>query len=957
MKRFVKYLSIFISIVLTMFLFATTPNTEPSYQVVPEEYLHTVDSLAEAQTLATTYQLDLISVSDQHLAVFRNTTNDNQYLLDHGFSYNSYAILEGSPWKTTTTEDPYFRNQYGLEITNTIDAWGLTDGSSNVTIAIIDTGIDITHPEFAGRISTFSKNIVTGEVGLNAVIDDYGHGTMVAGIIGAIKDNSIGIAGITQNTTLLVIKANEPGEGSFRDSSVINAIYYAIDQGADVINVSLGTSYANPDTRAAVQAAVENNILVVGATGNDGTDQLNYPASFPEAISVSAVDSTMTIADYSNHNQEVDLSAPGSDIVTTSMGGGYMTGSGTSFAAPHVTGIIALYKSLYPGASANEIIDKVYASAIDLGTSGLDAYYGYGMIDAYTFLAATYQVITYETGSALPIAPDYVLQGTYLLSPPEAILTNQVFLGWYTDAMMTIPFDPSLPIMNDITLYAKFTDAYHTVHFSTPSTPLDDLVVPNNETFTLPTPSMEGYRFVGWYLDESLTTLYVMAPVSTDLTLYAKFDLIIYYQIDYYVAGELYSTSTVEENKTIPLPIVAINGYSFVGWYLDADLTIPYTSGSASSDLSLYAKMVINRYTVTLNADGNISSLQFDYQTIPDIPDAVKSGYEFAGWYLDSSYTEKYVPQPIIQNLTLYAKFANQVYVIELIIDDTLYDKYYVVGTDIPVLPMVSKDGSVFSGWYLDSQCQTLYEPASLFGDITLYAGFDPVSYLIRFFDGNNNILSESHYLYNERIVYPNGPAKSSTATFDYTFESWSTDVETVTGPLDIYPVYSKTFKPESVTLNPSVDTLFVGDTYTDAGVLLEDETLIIDVHSNLDTNKAGKYEIDYLIYDQDELLTTLKRFIRVTERPVVVVISLNPGISTLFVGEAYVEPGATSNIGNVVVHGSVDTTTAGTYYITYEVDIEGVVTSRTRVVCVLDPNIVIQSESLYIPREEEYDA
>ncbi|HOO44104.1 MAG TPA: S8 family serine peptidase, partial [Bacillota bacterium] len=209
MKRFLQIFLTTAIVMMTAFLVTDAVSPSRNYNVVDNIFLHSTSSYDDALYIADEYNLELIEYSEYGYSIYQNTYQDDTYLLSNGFSYDSYSTVDESPWKTTTTEDPYLKNQYGLEVTNTIETWGLTEGSSQVLIAIIDTGIDINHPEFQGRISTLSKNVVTNTVGITAVDDDYGHGTMVAGIIGAIKDNSTGIAGITQNTMLLVLKANE----------------------------------------------------------------------------------------------------------------------------------------------------------------------------------------------------------------------------------------------------------------------------------------------------------------------------------------------------------------------------------------------------------------------------------------------------------------------------------------------------------------------------------------------------------------------------------------------------------------------------------------------------------------------------------------------------------------------------------------------------------------------------
>lgn len=956
MTRLQKTISVLIISVMMVFLLSVSTKPESNYQLADNEFIHSASSMQEAELIADEYQLELKNYSTYGFATFYNQDNEADFLIANGFSYNSYSLVDGPPWKTTTTEDPYLEDQYGLEITNTIDSWGITEGSSNITIAIIDTGIDTSHPEFVGRISALSKNIVTGQVGVSAVKDDYGHGTMVAGIIGALKDNSTGIAGITQNTSLLIIKANLEEQGAFLDNDVIEAIYYAVEQGADIINLSLGTTYQNSLTQEAVEFATDHGVIVVAASGNDGDDTLHYPASFEAVISVGAVDRNMNIADYSNHNEQVDISAPGSDVLTTTMTGGYMMASGTSFAAPHVTGILALYMSYDTDYTVDEVKTKLYASAHDLGDEGLDSYYGFGLVDSISLLTSTYHTITYVTNPGSPIDPDYVISGSYLQSTEIPILLNQIFTGWYLDSNLTIPFDSTLPITADLILYAKYTDTFHTVHFITEGSKVPDQIIEHGETFFLPTTTLAGYRFGGWYLDPEFETAYTPSPLLSDLNLYAKFEEIIYYEVNYYVQSLLYETITLESGSSIPMPEVSMEGYTFSGWYIDGTFTTVFDGSNISTNIDLYAKFDINVYSVTLNVNGEISSLQVEYLAIPVLPTVTLDGSDFAGWYLDPEFSNRYYSQPTTNDFTLYAKFISQAYTIDLIIFGEHYDYLYLEqGMDL-VIPNIDFTGYDFNGWYLDEEFHTEYTDSTVTEDMTLYGEYTKSQFIIRFFDGSNQVISSQTLEWGDEIVYPENPTKPSSPAFTYSFTQWSSEAVNAYESIDIYPLFTRSFIKSSVTLNPSIDTILIGTMYEDPYISLLDSSLTIEVDSNLDTSKADRYKITYFIYDGDELVYQLKRFVRVIEPEVQVTIALNPGISTLKVGDIYIESGATASVGDVIVVGSVNTSQPGVYYIVYEVEYQGNFFSKTRIVTVEDESTMFTSTLVYVAQKEDYD-
>ena len=157
-----------------------------------------------------------------------------------------------------------------------------------VLVAVIDTGIDYNHDEFNGNISPLSYNSFHEVVGLEAVMDDAGHGTAVAGVIAATQNNGIGISGIAPLAELLVIKANFDNEGYFSGAAIAEGVYYAVDNGAHVINMSLGGAYPDPVIEEACDFALSQGVIVVAAAGNNGLPVYNYPASFTSVISVGA---------------------------------------------------------------------------------------------------------------------------------------------------------------------------------------------------------------------------------------------------------------------------------------------------------------------------------------------------------------------------------------------------------------------------------------------------------------------------------------------------------------------------------------------------------------------------------------------------------------------------------------------------------------------------------------------
>lgn len=257
-----------------------------------------------------------------------------------------------------SVSDSDYELQTYLDYLNMQDVWNYYTGSG-VTVAVIDTGIDTDHPEFAGRISEYSYNATedkivkdwtdeNGNYDWSLIEDKVGHGTAVAGVIAASM-NSGNVVGIAPYAEILVIKAECDENGTFyRASDLVFGLYYAIERDVQAVNMSFGTySPVNPFA-AAAQLAVDSDILCVAAAGNDGTSSLCWPAADPNVIGVGALAAdSWELADYSNYGENVNLVAPGTTY-TAKMGGGYGTTNGTSFASPTVAGAIALFMQTDP---------------------------------------------------------------------------------------------------------------------------------------------------------------------------------------------------------------------------------------------------------------------------------------------------------------------------------------------------------------------------------------------------------------------------------------------------------------------------------------------------------------------------------------------------------------------------------------------------------------------------------
>lgn len=358
-----------------------------------------------------------------------------------------------------TANDPGFASSWALQAVNAPDAWDITTGSSNTVVAVIDSGFSLNHDDLQNSWYINSAETGTTELGdacwtgvpenkqtndcdddQNGYVDDWrgwnfvfsdnnpaagrdnpngdgvAHGTEVAGLVGAAGNNNTGIATISWSTKVMPLQAlSDDGPGFTSD--VAAAVYYAVDNGADVINMSLGSNQADPAMLAATNYAYDNNVVVVAASGNCGTGtelgceeypagHIGYPARNPNVISVGATNSADSRASFSSYGVALDVVAPGSGTINsptwtvdnqTSLYSGALYG--TSFASPFVASLAALIKAIRPDSSVQDITALILATAqkpTAMNNAPFTDQYGHGSIDAFKAVTVATSLNEYE---------------------------------------------------------------------------------------------------------------------------------------------------------------------------------------------------------------------------------------------------------------------------------------------------------------------------------------------------------------------------------------------------------------------------------------------------------------------------------------------------------------------------------------------------------------------------------
>ncbi|MBF2054338.1 MAG: S8 family serine peptidase [Candidatus Sericytochromatia bacterium] len=368
----------------------------PQAQAIPGEHVVRLQPGADPATFARQHGLSLVMPVGLNMYIFKGAAPFQVLSQDARVQWAepnlriSLPPENGRPApappplmaRADQPNDPFLPVQYGFSITGTDQIWRQQPGSPEVIVAVIDSGIDGQHPEFEGQlVPGFDFTLKPPAPGGN--VDGYGHGTHVAGVIGARTHNGIGIAGVAPGCKLMPVRIfNDFGHSESGRSAA--AVIWAVDHGAKVINASWGSPMEGQASKEAYQYALAHDVVFVAAAGNSGNNEPKYPGASEEAIGVSATNDIDGWASFSTFGDWIDLAAPGKGILSTyplNKGNGYRIMEGTSMAAPFVTAAAALVRSQYPQLNHQQVRAQLERTAKDVIMNGKDKYAGHGRVD------------------------------------------------------------------------------------------------------------------------------------------------------------------------------------------------------------------------------------------------------------------------------------------------------------------------------------------------------------------------------------------------------------------------------------------------------------------------------------------------------------------------------------------------------------------------------------------------
>ncbi len=373
--------------------------------------------------------------------IFLYKVSSNKDILKSINQYNEYKIVEWSEPNyiiklNTHPNDSFYDQQWGHRTVNLEPAWDLYNSINTIKVAVIDSGIIPEHEDLTENISyNQGKDFIDDDNQPNDENADYSHGTHVSGIIGAVSNNSMGVSGVARNIAIIPIRIFYNGQVQTA-SDIAEAINYAVDQNVDIINMSFG-GYNSLTMHESIKNTNNEDVILVASSGNYSENEVLYPAKFPETIA-SGPDVNNNIANYSNEGENLDLVAPGGStygiLSTSGYNEKYIEMTGTSMAAPYVSGVAALLLS--NGVSPSQIRNRLTSTAVDLGPTGKDNTYGYGLVDAYGALIniqlkRPYVFAAVKENGSIKIKSEFItINGNNTYTLDEIVNDEVIVVAW-----------------------------------------------------------------------------------------------------------------------------------------------------------------------------------------------------------------------------------------------------------------------------------------------------------------------------------------------------------------------------------------------------------------------------------------------------------------------------------------------------------------------------------------------
>lgn len=309
-----------------------------------------------------------------------------------------YAEIDELVAPSALPNDPALGSQWHHRVIDSEGAWNQTVGSTSVLAAVCDTGVESSHPDLRDNLALPGFNSVDDSTNSEPISS---HGTFVAGLLGAVGNNGLGISGVAWDIKILPIRISNRSDGLAFNSDMVECITHAANQGAKVVNLSYSSSMISSINTAA-QVLREKGGLLFMAAGNDGS--LAPYADYPAFIMVGGTTSSDTRASWSNYGDAIDLVAPGASVYSTTTGGSYRSGSGTSFATPIAAGVAALVYSVNPELTPSQVEQILFSTADDIGDVGEDSIFGHGRVNAHAAVMLAAQTDAEVTPNRAPTA-------------------------------------------------------------------------------------------------------------------------------------------------------------------------------------------------------------------------------------------------------------------------------------------------------------------------------------------------------------------------------------------------------------------------------------------------------------------------------------------------------------------------------------------------------------------------